>query len=72
MTGYRPKLVGPAAAPPIAPRAFDPMANAIITRCTRNGRIAWQAVANMMGRCLHSVRADYDPTYLRHDDGDYA
>lgn len=37
----------------------------IVTRCTRDGRVVWRAVANMMGRNLHSVRAEYDPTYLR-------
>lgn len=42
----------------------------IVTRCTRDGQIAWQAVANMLGRCLHSVRSDYDPTYLKLQDSE--
>lgn len=38
----------------------------IIALCTRSdGHVAWQAVANMLGRNLHSVRAEYDRTYLR-------
>ncbi len=44
---------------------FDPLASSVIDRCSRGGRVAWQHVANMLGRNEHSVRCDYDPTYLR-------
>lgn len=72
MTAYRPKQAGPAVAPSMAraPGSFDPMAASIIERCTRNGSTRWQAVANMLGRCIHSVRADYDPTYLKPQDSE--
>jgi hypothetical protein len=67
MTFSRPRAVGPAFAPPMAkaPGSFDPMAASIIERCTIGGNTRWQAVANMLGRCVHSVRSDYDPTYLK-------
>lgn len=66
MTFSRPRAVGPAFAPMAPPpKSFDPLAASFIATCTRNGKTSWNAVANMMGRCVHSVRSDYDPTYLK-------
>lgn len=38
---------------------------AIITRCTGPGGVRWQHVAQQLGRSVHAVRAEFDPTYLR-------
>lgn len=37
----------------------------IIAANTRNGHTAWQNVARQLGRSVDSVRAQFDPTYLR-------
>lgn len=37
----------------------------IIERNTRNGHTAWQHVACQLGRSVDSVRAQFDPTYMR-------
>lgn len=72
MTFSPPTVVGPAYAPAVSSplHRYDPMANNVIDRCTRNGHVAWQAVAMMLGRCAHSVRSDYDPTYLKPQDSE--
>lgn len=72
MTGCRPKQICQAVTPPMAkaPKSFDPVATTIIARCTVGGMTRWQAVANMLGRCLHSVRSEYDPTYLKLQDSE--
>lgn len=44
---------------------IPPYALAIITRCTGPGGVRWQHVAQQTGRSVHSVRAEFDPTYLR-------
>jgi hypothetical protein len=64
MTGPKPT------AAPAEPRItglsrYDPIAAQIIPRCTRNGRVIWTAVANMLGKDVHTVRCNYDPTYLK-------
>lgn len=38
---------------------------AIIARNTRNGHTAWQHVAAQLGRSVDSVRAQFDPSYMR-------
>lgn len=40
-------------------------AHAIISRCTRDGRVLWQHVAQQMGISLDSVRSQFDPTHRR-------
>ena len=37
----------------------------IINRCTRDGRVAWQHVAQQLGKPVHSVRSAFDPDYMR-------
>lgn len=37
----------------------------VINRCTRDGHTSWQSVSRQLGRSVDSVRAQYDPTYLR-------
>lgn len=37
----------------------------VISRCTRNGHTAWQQVACQLGCSVDSVRAQFDPTYMR-------
>lgn len=37
----------------------------IIARCTIDGVTRWSHVAQQMGRCVDSVRAEFDPRYLR-------
>lgn len=41
------------------------LAQTVIARCTTNGHTRWQHVAAQLGRCIDSVRAEHDPTYLR-------
>lgn len=41
------------------------LAQTVILRCTTNGHTRWQHVAAQLGRCIDSVRAEHDPTYLR-------
>jgi DNA-binding transcriptional ArsR family regulator len=40
-------------------------AEQIISRCTRDGVVAWSQVAKQLGRSVDSVRAQYDPGYER-------
>lgn len=39
--------------------------HAVIERCTRDGVTSWQQVAKQLGRSVDSVRAQFDPRYLR-------
>lgn len=54
---------------PAAPRAptttAAPIGNPVVDRCTRGGATSWQQVAKQLGRSVDSVRAQFDPTYLR-------
>lgn len=46
-----------------APEAHSP--EAVIARCTRDGRVLWQHVANQLGTSVDAVRGRYDATYRR-------
>lgn len=48
-------------APP--PSAHSP--EAVIARCTRDGRVLWQHVANQLGTSIDAVRNRYDASYRK-------
>ncbi|WP_091738914.1 hypothetical protein [Phenylobacterium immobile] len=46
-----------------APEAHSP--EAVIARCTRDGRVLWQHVAQQLGGSIDTVRSRYDASYRR-------